>query len=300
MQIPPLQTSDSSITCTRALLHLLTPLRCFHIFHYAAQKACLSHSSRVNQRNNQSDMELDFPRRRIFNTTFTTPGPGATKPVYRISTIRDWKFFPHKTTVEFVASDDLKDHRIIAQIIWNLPSQDRSYVHFGGHLYALSEFLGCGEGFLNTDSQITFENQTYTWRTNAFEPQLYDSAGRQVVTYKRDPVGLFKPNSISPAGHLRIGESIAVNPMARDAVFTSFFIFMVSRNLHLPWKKHQVTHVSEPKTEFVATCASEKPSVDEKDVKVAQDAKVGGKGSDGHVDTLKNEGEGYNVLPGAV
>ncbi|KAL5495801.1 hypothetical protein ACEPAI_1265 [Sanghuangporus weigelae] len=243
-------------------------------------------------------MELDFPRRRIFNATFITPGPGVSKPVYRISTTRDWKFFPHKTTIEFVASDDLEDHRTVAQIIWNWLSQDRSYVHFGGHLRALSEFLGYGEGFMNTDSQITFENQTYTWRTYAFEPQLYDSAGRQVVTYKRDPFGLFKPNSISPAGHLRISESIAVNPMARDAVFTSFFIFMVSRNLHLHWKKRQVTQVSEPKTEVVATSASEeKPSVDGKDVK-AQAAKVSGKGPDGNVDTsLKNEGEGYIVLP---
>ncbi|KAL5534999.1 hypothetical protein ACEPAF_3090 [Sanghuangporus sanghuang] len=302
------KASDSSVTCTRALLHLHIPLLCFHTFHYAAQKACLSHSSRVNQRNNQIDMELDFPRRRIFNATFITPGPGASKPVYRISTTRDWKFFPHKTTIEFVASDDPQDHKVIAQIIWNWPSQDRSYVHFGGHLYALSEFLGCGVGFLNTDSQITFEHETYTWRTYAFEPQLYDSSGRQVVTYKRDPVGLFKPNSISPAGHLRISESIAVNPMARDATFASFFIFMVSRNLHLPWKKHQVTDVSESKTEAVATSVGEqKPNVedqqvsgDEKDVK-AQDAKVGGEGSDGNDDTsLKNEGEGENVLPGAA
>ncbi|KAL5534766.1 hypothetical protein ACEPAG_1230 [Sanghuangporus baumii] len=228
-------------------------------------------------------MELDFPRRRTFNTTFVTPGDS--KPVYRISTTRDWKCFPHKTTIEFVASDDPKDHRIVAQIIWNWPSQDRSYVHFGGHLYALSEFLGRGEGFLNTDSHITFENETFTWRTYAFEPQLYDYAGRQVVTYKRDPAGLFKPNSTSPAGHLRISESIAVNPMARDAVFTSFFIFKVSRNLHFHWKKRQVTHVSEPKTEVVATSTSEeKPSVDEKDDN-AQAAKVSVKGSDGIVDT---------------
>ena len=100
------------------------------------------------RQDNRIAMELDFPHRRIFNTTFVTPGPGASKPVYRISTSRSWLLFPDKTTIEFVASDDPKDHRIVAQIIWKFLSPDRSHVHFGGHLYTFTEFLARGEGFL--------------------------------------------------------------------------------------------------------------------------------------------------------
>lgn len=69
--------------------------------------------------------------------------------------------------------------------------------------------------------------------------QLYDPQGRKVVTYKRDPCGLRKPNTPFPEGHLSITEDIARNLSALDAVLTSFFIFKTCRDVNFPWKKKQ-------------------------------------------------------------
>lgn len=95
-------------------------------------------------------MELDFSHRRIFNTTFfTKDATGASKPVYRISTTRHWTFFPDKTTIEYVGADSNQPEgsRIAAEIIWNWPSMDHTYVHFGGRLFTLNQFLGKAKGF---------------------------------------------------------------------------------------------------------------------------------------------------------
>ena len=92
--------------------------------------------------------------------------------------------------------------------------------------------------------------------------------------------------------------------MARDAVFTSFFIFMVTRNIHLPWKKRQAVQAQAPQFELV----SENPGEVKPEVGGCCCGKNGavqsaspGKESDGNADALQKEGsQGYGVLPGTA
>ncbi|EJD04536.1 uncharacterized protein FOMMEDRAFT_28209 [Fomitiporia mediterranea MF3/22] len=175
-------------------------------------------------------MELDFPRRRIFNTTFSTPAnaTGASKPVYQIVTSRTWAFFPDKTTIMRYSDGESQNWCVVAEIIWNWPSQDRSYVHYVPWTW---------RGIL----------ETYTWRSYGFEPTLYDAKGNIAVTYKRDPAGLRPPNSPSPLGHLKFSPEIAQNPSVMDAMFTSFFIFKTCRDVSFPWQKKSMNpHDQQP------------------------------------------------------
>ena len=75
----------------------------------------------------------------------TSSSTGA--PIYRTTTTRRGLIFPEKTTIEYIGSQDTEKHRVVAEIIWRWPSQKRSYVHIGGNLYSLDEFLMLGPGF---------------------------------------------------------------------------------------------------------------------------------------------------------
>ncbi|PAV21674.1 hypothetical protein PNOK_0163100 [Pyrrhoderma noxium] len=181
-------------------------------------------------------MELTFNRCKIAATTFTSSSTGA--PIYRTTTTRRGLIFPEKTTIEYIGSQDTEKHRVVAEIIWRWPSQKRSYVHIGGNLYSLDEFLMLGPGFANTDAYLKLKDEIMLWRPSApFEPQLQDSQGRVVAQYKRK-------------GHFRICEALSNDWIVRDTIFTSFFIYKTCRDIWLPWKKYSYSKPVEMKVEM--------------------------------------------------
>lgn len=98
-------------------------------------------------------MELSFLRKRLLNTTFDAPvpnGTGPAQPMYAIKTTRGpFPFLsPSKTVIEYVGDGDAEKRHIAATIIWNWPSQARSYIHINGKLMSLSEFMPLAPGFM--------------------------------------------------------------------------------------------------------------------------------------------------------
>ena len=59
---------------------------------------------------------------------------------------------------------------VIGRILWHWPSQELSMIELGGETMRLSEFLRRGEGLLNTDTNVMFGTEQFTWKSAIGRP----------------------------------------------------------------------------------------------------------------------------------
>ncbi|KLO18067.1 hypothetical protein SCHPADRAFT_136014 [Schizopora paradoxa] len=133
------------------------------------------------------------------------------------------------------AREEWRSENLIATINWKWPSIKRSTVTFEGRTMPLAEFLEPGKGCMNNDGYFTMNGELFVWKSNRFNPRLFNARTREeVATYRRsEALGEHLSQSncfvlVSPTVSEHRDKRVL------DAVFVTYFVYKATRDFTFP------------------------------------------------------------------